>query len=155
MKEIRFYGALLLAAFLAGHLGGKTDVAKLRPVEVIHVQIRATGITMETDTQDSGWGNTVQDALDNLRDTTAGEVFLETADFLIADQDALALVPELSGILRPNCRICVCGERVDLENAAAYLRVHKPGTTVREYLAGERNVSVLQFKEGKMTLVGQ
>ena len=155
MKMIWIGVAALVIALAAGQSGGKTEVAELLPIEVIAVRTRGDQVSLCTDTQDTGRGRTVSDAFDNLRQSAAGEVFLETADYLILDAKSLQHMEELATVLRPNCRICICEETVDLQDAAAYLRIHKPQTTVREYMAGMTEITIMTCTKGKMELVRQ
>ena len=155
MKMIWVGAAALVIALTAGQSGGKTEVAELLPIEVIAVRTQNDEVSLCTDTQDTGRGKTVADAFGNLRQSAAGEVFLETADYLILDAKSLRYMEELAKVLRPNCRICVCEESVDLQDAAAYLRIHKPQTTVREHMAGMAEITTMTCTEGKMELVRQ
>jgi hypothetical protein len=57
-----------------------TDVAQLKPVEVIRVSTFAGGVLVETDTGDSGVGRDIERAIADLKQTTDGDVFLDTVD---------------------------------------------------------------------------
>ena len=64
---MRKWGLLLLLALVVVLLDGmpfeKTDVAKLRPVQVLYVSTSQNGVFLRTDTEDSGRGETLQEAM--------------------------------------------------------------------------------------------
>ena len=73
-------GALLLAAVLGGMPFVGTDIAKLHPAEVLRVQKTGDIIFVELDTGDSGKGKTLETAIQDLKESTPGKVFLETVE---------------------------------------------------------------------------
>ena len=80
MKYWAWYiGAVVLVAALGWMPFLGTDVARLRPVELISVSREEAQVLVETDTGDSGRGRTLELALEDLHDSTPGEIFLETA----------------------------------------------------------------------------
>ena len=60
-----------------------TDVATLSPVEVIWLEQQGNLVRIETDGKDIGIGKSVLEALENMKRTAPGTVFLDTADYLI------------------------------------------------------------------------
>lgn len=156
MKHWIFYAAVLLllsALGLAPFRG--SDVAKLQPVEVLRVRLDAGKVCVETDTGDSGSGADLSAALKNLENTTAGDIFLETADYLILSASAVPLLPELTGYLRPGCGVCIeMGEPV-LEEVSAFLSAHPPKVSLQDYRAERPRLPVLVTREEGMLLVQQ
>jgi len=130
-----------------------TDVAQLKPVEVLWVYGAEDGVVIETDTLDRGSGSTVESALDHLMQTTSGHIFLETADFLLLDRQTLTLLPQLSEWLRPACGVCIAEGEMDMEQVAAFLNAHPPGCTLRDCSKGAVPTEVLKMEEGRMELV--
>lgn len=145
--------ALAAVASIGGLPFASTDVGKLRPLEVICVSVAQGEVLIRADTDDSGRGTTVAEAFDDLKRTSSGEVFLDTADFLILTEDARGLLEELSGYLRPACRLCLVRGGVEPEKAAEFLAAHKPGVSIRDYRADGGSLPVLKMKEGRMYLV--
>lgn len=144
--------ALILAASLEGLPFHATDVGKLQPVELVWVGRTGEGVEIRTDTGDLGTGPTVSDAFADLKRTCPGEVFLDTAEYLILTPDSGELLGELSEFLRPACRLCIGMENRDLEQATRFLSAHKPELTLQDYGAGDRNIPILREKEGKFHL---
>lgn len=129
-----------------------TDVAQLKPVEVIRVSTFAGGVLVETDTADSGVGKDLAQALADLKRTTDGDVFLDTVDRLLISPTAVSLLPELSDYLRPGCNVCMEMGQAELESVGAYLNMHEPGVTLQDHKAGENVLPVLYVVDGRMYL---
>lgn len=141
-----FCGLLLWKPFTA------TDVARLKPVEVIRVSTFAGGVLVETDTGNSGVGKNIAGAIADLKHTTDGDVFLDTVDRLLVSPTAVSLLPELGEYLRPGCNVCVEMGRVELDTVGAYLNIHEPGVTLQDHRAGECMLPVLYVVDGRMHL---
>ncbi len=131
----------------------RTDVAELKPVELICVSRTGEQVRIETDTGDWGTGSTVEAALKHLKATTAGDVFLETADHLLVCGGEEDLIDELAPHLRPACSLCELEGTISLEEAAAYLNAHKSEISLQDRRSGDRRIPVLQVTEGRMELV--
>ncbi len=141
-----FCGLLLWKPFTA------TDVARLKPVEVLRVSTFAGGVLVETDTGDSGVGDNIEKAIADLKHTTDGDVFLDTVDRLLISPAAVSLLPDLGDYLRPGCNVCVEMGQVELESVSAYLNMHEPDVTLQDHRAGQRALPVLYVVDGRMHL---
>lgn len=130
-----------------------SDVARLKPVEVIRVTTSGQGIVVETDTGESGMGEDLDQAFADLKETASGDIFLETADRLLVSSQAVHLLPELTDYLRPGCNICVEMGEVELDMVSAFLNIHEPGMTLQDHRAGETVLPVLYMIDGRMYLV--
>ena len=149
MKRILIY-ILALTAALAVPLQG-TDVGKLQPVGVVQLYKEDGRIVIVTDTGDSGVGERAAEAFADLKDTTAGIVFLDTADYLLLSADATDSLPELSAYLKPNVRVCLAENTVDPVRAAEYLNVHRPPVKLRE-CKDTNNLPKLVQENGRLKL---
>ena len=85
MRRI-LYGVILLAAFFAPV--ERLDVAKLLPVEAVAIYLEEGQVVLETDSEDRGRGDTVQAALENLKQNATKIIYLDTA------RRAIAAMPE-------------------------------------------------------------
>ena len=122
-KRIAFY----IAALALLILGGKgTDIGQLRPVEVVQLYAKGNLLFLKTDTGDVGWGVTVEEAVKKLKETTPGKIYLDTADYLLLEEGVDECLPQLKRYLKKHTKV-VCGpEGLNLEETAAYLRIHRP-----------------------------
>lgn len=142
-----FGGLLMWKPFSA------TDVARLKPVEVIRIGTFSGGVMVETDTGDSGAGKDITAAIVDMKQTADGDVFLETVDSVLVLPSAVSLLPELGEYLRPGCNVCVEMGQVELESVSAYLNIHEPAVTLQDHRAGESTLPVLYVVDGRMRLV--
>ena len=130
-----------------------SDVAQLKPVEVIRVTSAPNGVLVETDTGEIGLGENLDEAFRDLKDTASGDIFLETADRLLVSPLAVQMLPELTDYLRPGCNICVEMGEVELDKVGAFLNIHEPGVTLQDHRAGQMVLPVLYMIDGRMYLV--
>ena len=123
MRRGIWYG-LLLALALATPVE-RTDLGKMKPVEVIELGYSGGVVSLRTDAEDVGTGETVQQALEDLKATADGIIYLDTAQYLLITPAGEEHLPELASQLRPSVRIYSVREQLDLHKAAAFLRVHE------------------------------
>ena len=126
--------------------GGK-DIGRLRPVEVVALYEQHELLFIETDTGDLGWGMTVDEAVGKLKQSTPGEIYLDTADYLLLEQGMEVYLPFLRPYLKKETLMVYGPHEVDLKEVAAYLRVHRPSRTIGKWWnPGEK----LCFEAGKI-----
>ena len=149
MKRIALY-MLLLAAALQMPVE-RMDVGKLIPVELLHIYREGEHIVIATDTGSSGTGKTVDEAVENLKATTAGIIYLDTARYLLIEENASRELVAICAYLKPSVRVCAARRYVDLEKAVSYLAAHPPRQRLRDLMDG-RTVEKLLLEGGKMIL---
>lgn len=154
MKKWLFFLACFAAVALLGGEGlAGRDVAKLEPVQTVCLSSEGGKIVLQTDTGAKGQGESLEAALHHLQETTAGFAFLDTADYLLVTESQRQLLPQLEELLRPSCRICRVSELPDLELVGAFLQIHQPEVTLKDYLAGQQTLQTLLVGEEEMRLV--
>ena len=112
------------------------ELGKLKAVEVIRIHQDADVFVIETDTGDYGKGSTIREAIEDLKHTTPGAVYLDTAEYLLLSIEEEAWIQELESYLKDSVRVCLFKGEMDLEKAAKYLRVHQPLIRLGEYKRG-------------------
>lgn len=128
-----------------------TDVGKLLPVELVSLRREGETLRMETDTGDFGMGDTLEEAMEDLKRTAQGQIFLETADYLLLSPDSQSVWPELLGYFRPGTLAYQTVNAVDPEEAAQYLRTRRAGIPLnRMEEAGP--LPVIKEEEGRVEL---
>ncbi len=154
MKRWLLY-ALALGAIIAFGISPftATDVGKLRPVEVVRLSQKGSQVYLQTDTGDMGAGENVDAALENLKASTAGEIFLETADHLLLEPGSEKWLKSIAVYLRPSCSICWQSGELELEEAAKYLSAHRPQITLQDWMAGRGKIPSLKTQKERMELV--
>ena len=143
--------ALIALAVLGRTETVATDINQLEPVAAVQILSDQEGVWVLTDTGSSGYGESLDQALDNLHNAAPARIFLDTAQYLLVDKEEH--LPELWNHLRPACRVCLANNPVDLELAADYLKVHDNEITLLQYLAEHQELPILYSKEGRSQLV--
>ena len=119
---------MALALLLLGKDG--TDIGQLRPVEVIRMHEKNGLLYLETDTGDLGWGMTVDEAVRKLKETTPGQIYLDTADYLLLEKGVEEYLKDVLPYLKKGMFVAYGSKKVDLQEAAGYLRIHRPTVTI-------------------------
>ena len=122
MKRLILYIGILAMLFAAPV--ESADVGKLLPVQVVQLRKENGWVVLETDTENRGMGGTVKRALQNLKDTASGIIYLDTAEYLLLEKDAEEEAEQLRDVLKPSVRLCMVHESVELAEAAKFLSVH-------------------------------
>lgn len=152
-KLLRSAAILLLVLILGTDASGAKDVATLQPVQVVCMTRAGETVILWTDTGDQGMGATAALALECMRSGAAGEIFLDTAEYLLLTEDCLHILEEMNRILRPSCNLCLMEGTPDLEKVGQFLRLHSPDATLMAYRAGKGQLPTLKTEDGRMTLV--
>ena len=147
MKMV-IYGILIAAALLVPTR--PLELGKLKPVEVIRIEKRGQQVIIETDTGDSGHGKTVNQAVWDLRETTAGMVYLDTAEYILLPKDETVL-KQVIPYLRNSVRLCHWEGEIKLEEVGEYLDVHRPSVRLKQY-AERVPLQTLEAKNGRLRL---
>ena len=100
------------------------DIEKLRPVQIVSVYKQSDWTVIETDTGDKGIGGTARQALQNMKDTSEGIIYLDTAEYLLVTKQTEEATRELIAELKLSVRMCMTTGVEDLKQAVLYLKAH-------------------------------
>ncbi len=154
MKRIFCLAAAALLAFaLVRSTPPGSDAAKLLPVEAVRVRVDGSFVTVETDTGDSGVGEDLNAAIRDMKGRASGDIFLETANFLLLMPGAEKTLSDCMANFRPACALSMVKGDAEVCDLVPFLRAHEPGLTLMEYRAGMRAIPILLVEEGRMYLV--
>lgn len=123
------------------------DVGCLQPVEVIELVAGET-VTLLTDTGNTGTGMDFASAYQDMKRHAAGEVFLDTADYLILVGDTTGMKETLLKYLNPQIGVCEGEGDLQIKKVGAYLSIHRPNVTLKELNTGKRLPVLSQEKDG-------
>lgn len=101
----------------------KLDVAKLEPVQTVAISVESDVVVLETDTENIGKGKDVDSALSDLKETTPGVIYLDTAEYLLVSENAIAHVDALRQYLRSGVRVSLWDEKGSIKDASKYLGI--------------------------------
>lgn len=130
-KWLVFAAALTAVAILSRRPHPARDVARLEPVQAVYIYQKHGTLCIETDTGAAGSGNTLTEAAADLKASASGEIFLDTAEFLLIDPE-VTITADFHTLLRPTCGVTFTHATPDLQAAADYLTIHQPFVTLLE-----------------------
>lgn len=148
MKEKLAYLIVILAMLLVPVQA--FDLEELRPAGTVSVWQMEGWTRIRTDTGDAGEGEDLEEAYQNMKEKAMGEVFLDTAEYLILigehdDKETL------TRYLGRNIRVCEATCEVDLKKAEQYLASHKPTMRLKDMQAGSK-VQQLRWEDMEFRL---
>lgn len=114
-----------------------TEVGELLPVETLLIEKEAGQYVVSVDTGGSARGQSLAAAVEAMRASTPGELFLDTADYVLLTRDTLDCVPLLADFVRPAARVYMVDEGPDLEKIGPFLRVQGPDAPLFRLEKGE------------------
>lgn len=127
--KLLIYIVLLCAVILIPMRG--TDVGQLIPVEVIAISESGGIVNVRTDTGDWGVGATLAEAFADLKDTSPGIIYLDTAAYLLLEP-GMEDTEGLAGYLKGNTRVYLAKEGIPLEGITGYLSVNRSEVKLKE-----------------------
>ena len=130
-KWLVFAAAVTAVAILSRRPHPARDVARLEPVQAVYIYQKNGTLCIETDTGAAGSGNTLAEAAADLKASASGEIFLDTAQFLLIDPE-VTITTDFHTLLRPTCGVTFTTAPPDLQAAADYLTIHQPFVTLLE-----------------------
>lgn len=135
MKKWLYPAALLAAIGILSRLPHPAkDITALKPVRAVALSLDGEQLQIEADTGDSGSGPTLTDAYGDMKSKADGEIFLDTAEFLILSPD-VPITADFYEIFRPTCKLAFSNTQPDLETISDYLAIHTPKTTLAQIRA--------------------
>lgn len=145
MKRMLLYAGILLVLLTlpVEHL----DVGKLHPVQVVSIYKEDQWIVLETDTGDYGVGATAEQALRNMKDTTAGVIYLDTAEYLLLRKGTEDEAEALRRVLKPNTRLCYAEGEVDIAQTGKYLAAHGDLPKLKAWKKGQELPVLSTFRK--------
>lgn len=130
-RKLLGLAALALLAVLARLPHPAREAAQLIPVRAVYLYMDGDALCVETDTGDRGSGESLAEAAEDLAAGASGEIFLDTAEFLIL-QPGVQVTAEFYELLRPGCGVVYASEPPDIPAAAEYLAAHPPELTLAQ-----------------------
>lgn len=131
MKRIILYCILLAIALMIPIK--KIDISDLEPIQAVRMDRQQGEIILQTDTGDTGAGENVQSALDNLKKVSSGIVYLDTAQYLIVTENAQEYIGHIRPFLKNDVRVCLWEGAEKLTDAAKYVKSRKIGVRLKKW----------------------
>ena len=129
-----FYTVILGALFFAPLK--RVEIANLEPIQAVWMYHVDGTLVLETDTQDKGSGATVAQALENMKASSPGIIYLDTAQYLFVSEDAQTQIPALQPYVKGTVRLCLWDGQGDIVDAVKYADAHKLGEKMKRWEQG-------------------
>ena len=123
------------------------EIEKLRPVQIVSVYKENDWTIVETDTGDIGIGASVEQAVQNMKDTSGGVIYLDTAEYLLLTKETEETVERLRAELKPSVGICLMAGVEDLQKAVLFLQSHGELPKLKEWKKGRELPILSSFGE--------
>lgn len=130
----------------------RMDIAKLRPVQTVLLQKQGDIVVISTDTQDIGQGTTALQALENMKETASGVIYLDTAEYLLISENAVDQVQQLRSHLKESVTLYQCEVAIDTKEVSRYLDIHGKGPKLKAWKAGD-SLPLLKETGGRFILL--
>lgn len=138
MKGIMCVIAVFAILAAAGWLPFENhDAAELSPVETLLAKFDETGVTLTGDGGQQGSGQTWQQAVEDLKNTSDGVAFLQTAKKILLSGDLTQAVETVAGAvdLRPAAELFTVDVAGDVQKLGEYLQTRTSPVTLAELQA--------------------
>ena len=109
-------------------------MSDLRPAALLYIYKEDGRTIIVTDTNDVGIGDSLNAALDDMHKTSAGEVFLDTVDYVLVTEQTKNCIPELMQILRPSANLVMATGEIDVKSASEFLAIHRSEISLKDYM---------------------
>ena len=134
MKRVFLYIVILITVLLIPVK--RTDVGKLQPVQTIAIYKEGERYVIRTDTDDVGYGQNLQEAVDDLIATTPAVIYLDTAEYLLLDEASETEIESLRSVLKPSISLYHTEDKPDLRNVSKFLSVNDKGPKLKSWKKG-------------------
>ena len=138
MKIIRLmlYVIILVALFFVPLQ--RVNIANLEPIQGIWMCFENDTIVVETDTADRGTGDTVKQAIENMKQNSSGIVYLDTADYLFVSEDAQEEIAAMKPFVNKTVKLCQWDGESGFDDAIKYAESHKKGLQIKRWSEGSK-----------------
>ncbi len=132
MRRIILYIIVLMIALWIPV--SRIDISDLEPIQAVWINKDNGNYVITTDTEDVGIGETVRQAVENMKYQSEKIIYLDTAQFLLVEDNCREAINEISEYLKGGAKVCVWNGEGELAKAARYMKTHRVGIKLKEYL---------------------
>lgn len=148
MKAVRMilYILILFALFFVPLQ--RIEIANLEPIQTVWMYLENGRVVLETDTEDKGVGDAVEDALYDMKRKSDGIVYLDTAEYLFVSESAEEKIVVLQPYMKGSVRLCNWDGQGSVSEATKYADSHKLGVKLRDWGEGDKMTELPLVKIG-------
>lgn len=127
MKAMRAVIYVMLIAVLCFIPMQRLEIADLDPVQAVWVHRMDDRLILRTDTGAIGVGETIEEALDDMKRRSSKIIYLDTAQYLLVSEAVKEEIPSLYPYLRRTVRVSQWSGEGNIKDAVQYVDTHKFG----------------------------
>lgn len=131
MKRIIIYCILFACATIIPI--DRIDISDLEPIQAVWMYEEDGVICMKTDTADVGKGESVEQALQDMKLKSEGIVYLDTAEYLLVSEKVQNQIMHIRPYLKSNVKIAEWIGDSSIADAAQYMKAHKTGVKLKKW----------------------
>ena len=136
MKRVILYIIVLLIALCIPV--DRTDISNLEPIQAVWVSQENGEYIITTDTEDVGVGESIQQAIAEMKNKSEKIIYLDTAQYLLVNENSTAAINEITNHLKQRVRAGIWNGDGELARAARYMHTHRVGIKLKDYLPGSK-----------------
>lgn len=122
--------AMILGALFFAPLQS-VEIANLKPIQAVWLDVKNGEVFLLTDTEDSGFGATVDEALADMKHSSSGIVYLDTAQYLFVSESAEQKIVAIEPYLKASVMLCKWDGQGNIKEAVKYADSHKIGVKLK------------------------
>lgn len=149
MRAIRIISYVVLLGALLFVPLNRIEIADLEPIQAVWMHTENGNIVLEADTEDKGAGNTVETALEDMRNKSTGVVYLDTAQYLFVSESALGEIPAIQPYFKGSIRLCKWNGEGGLKEVAKYADSRNLGQKIKKWNEAGNLPEIPPVKKGK------
>ena len=149
MKRIAIYIVLIALTVVAPV--NRVDVGHLQPVEVIAISQDGNKIILRTDTGDMGRGDNVEQALTDMKETSAHIIYLDTAEYLLIEKTVKQKAEPIRKYLKGSVKVCLTENITNYQGIGVYLESHGNFPRLKRWSANQNTPILKAEKISKKT----
>ena len=123
------------------------NIGNLIPVRAIGVYQTGNQIRIDTDTGNTGIGDTAVQALRDLKDSASGIIYLDKTEYLVLAEQSLNAAGALRQELSANTKVCMTKYPVNLAEISQYLSVRDQLPLLKNWEKGEELPEIGDFEK--------
>lgn len=127
----------------------RIEIASLEPIQAVWLYQENEKIIFQTDTGNIGVGATFEEALTNMKESSTGIVYLDTAQYVFVSGDAQKQILTLRPFVKPSARLCKWEGQGSIQEAVAYADARKIGVKLADWKQGSNLPEIPPLKEKK------
>lgn len=142
MRKILY--ALILGSLFFAPLN-RIEIANLEPIQAVWMYQTDGKLVLETDTKDKGSGATVEEALTDMKNSSPGIIYLDTAQYLLVAEGTEHQIAALQPHVKDTIYLCLWDGQGSLADGVKYADAHNVGVKLNKWKSNSKLPSLPGF----------